>query len=225
MILTYNGHDCVLSFIYLYILIVKEYTSISLLKLVAGSILLSCIWLQCCFVFMNTLQIWHISLNLRWDLRKDNKKTAAIHLCNIFHRYWDSSVIYRWATGWMIGGSRPGRGWEFFSSTPCRSTQSPIQWVSGALSLGLKLPGREIDHSPPSSAEVKENVELYLHSPNTSSWRGAQWKHRDNLYTRRLKGKYRKGRIKAWIRWFHHFGWSNRKYRVIQNYCRGFRGL
>jgi hypothetical protein len=34
--------------------------------------------------------------------------------------------------------------------------------------------GREADHSPPSSAEVKEWVELYLHSPNTPSWRGAQ---------------------------------------------------
>jgi len=35
----------------------------------------------------------------------------------------------------------------------------------GALSLGLKRPGREADHSPPSSAEVIECVELYLHSP------------------------------------------------------------
>jgi hypothetical protein len=34
--------------------------------------------------------------------------------------------------------------------------------------------GREGDHSPPSSAEVKEWVELYLHSPNTPSWRGAR---------------------------------------------------
>jgi hypothetical protein len=34
--------------------------------------------------------------------------------------------------------------------------------------------GREADHSPPSSAEVKEWVELYLHSPNTPAWRGAQ---------------------------------------------------
>jgi hypothetical protein len=33
--------------------------------------------------------------------------------------------------------------------------------------------GREADHSPPSSAEVKEWVELYFHSPNTPSWRGA----------------------------------------------------
>jgi hypothetical protein len=39
---------------------------------------------------------------------------------------------------------------------------------------GGKWPGREADHSPPSSAEVKECVELYLHSPKTPSWRGAQ---------------------------------------------------
>jgi hypothetical protein len=34
--------------------------------------------------------------------------------------------------------------------------------------------GREADHSPPSSAEVKEWVELYLHSSSTPSWRGVQ---------------------------------------------------
>jgi hypothetical protein len=39
--------------------------------------------------------------------------------------------------------------------------------------------GREADHSPSSSAEVKEWVELYLHSPSTPSWRGAQAEHRD----------------------------------------------
>jgi len=31
------------------------------------------------------------------------------------------------------------------------------------------------------SAEFKECVGLYIHSPNTSSWRGAQLKHRDNF--------------------------------------------
>jgi hypothetical protein len=45
-------------------------------------------------------------------------------------------------------------------------THPPIQWVAGTLSLGLKQPEREADHSPPSSAKVKECVELYLHSPN-----------------------------------------------------------
>jgi hypothetical protein len=53
--------------------------------------------------------------------------------------------------------------------------------VKGAISLGVKRPGREADHSPPSSAEVKECVELYLHSPNKPSWRGAQLKHWDKF--------------------------------------------
>jgi hypothetical protein len=34
-------------------------------------------------------------------------------------------------------------------------SQHPIQWEPGALSLGVKLPGCETDHSPPASAEVK----------------------------------------------------------------------
>jgi hypothetical protein len=34
--------------------------------------------------------------------------------------------------------------------------------------------GHEADHSPLSSAEVKEWVALYLHFPNTPSWHGAQ---------------------------------------------------
>jgi hypothetical protein len=30
---------------------------------------------------------------------------------------------------------------------------------------GVKWQGREADHSPPNSAEVKKNVDLYIHSP------------------------------------------------------------
>jgi hypothetical protein len=33
--------------------------------------------------------------------------------------------------------------------------QPPIKWVSGILSQGVMRLGREADHSPPSSAEVK----------------------------------------------------------------------
>jgi hypothetical protein len=63
------------------------------------------------------------------------------------------------------------------------ATQPPIQGVPGAPSLGVKRPGREVDHSPPSSTEVKECVELYIHYPNTPSWRGGQLKnqHRGNF--------------------------------------------
>jgi hypothetical protein len=45
--------------------------------------------------------------------------------------------------------------------------------VPGAPFLGVKRPAGEADHSSPSSAEVKECVELYPHSTNTSSWSGA----------------------------------------------------
>jgi hypothetical protein len=34
-------------------------------------------------------------------------------------------------------------------------TQPPIQWLPEALSLMVKRPDREADHSPPSSTEVK----------------------------------------------------------------------
>jgi hypothetical protein len=67
------------------------------------------------------------------------------------------------------------------SRTAPGPTQPPIKWISGALSLGVKWPGHEADYSPPSSAKVKECMELYLHSPNTPSWRGAQLKHRDKF--------------------------------------------
>jgi hypothetical protein len=36
-----------------------------------------------------------------------------------------------------------------------RLTQPPVQWVPGILSRGKERPGRDADHSPPSSAEVK----------------------------------------------------------------------
>jgi hypothetical protein len=87
-----------------------------------------------------------------------------------------------------LGYGLDDRGFEswqglgiFLSTTASRptlgSTQPPIQLIQGALSLGVKRPGSEADHSPPPSAEVKECVELYLHSPNMPSWRGAPLKN------------------------------------------------
>jgi hypothetical protein len=36
---------------------------------------------------------------------------------------------------------------------------------TGGPYLGVKWPGSEADHSPPTSAEVKKNVDVYIHSP------------------------------------------------------------
>jgi hypothetical protein len=44
------------------------------------------------------------------------------------------------------------------------STQPPIQWVSEALSLAVKRPGRETGHLPPASAEVKK-MWIYKSTP------------------------------------------------------------
>jgi hypothetical protein len=63
--------------------------------------------------------------------------------------------------------SRQGLG-IFLITTASRPalepTQLPIEWVPGAPCLGVKRPGREADHSPPSSAEVK-NAWHYTSTP------------------------------------------------------------
>jgi hypothetical protein len=91
--------------------------------------------------------------------------------------------------GWMIRivgfDSRQGLGSFLFTTTSRTAlgpTHPPIQWVPGSLSPVVKWMGHEADHSPPSSAKVKECMELYLHSPSTPSWHDVQLKrkHRDN---------------------------------------------
>jgi len=45
----------------------------------------------------------------------------------------------------------------FLFTTALGPTQSPIKLVRGAFSLKVKRPQRDADHSPPSSAEVKNS--------------------------------------------------------------------
>jgi hypothetical protein len=58
------------------------------------------------------------------------------------------------------------------------STQLPIQWVPGALSLGVERPGCEADHSPPPIVEVENAWSCTSNSHNTPSWCGAQFKRK-----------------------------------------------
>jgi hypothetical protein len=59
----------------------------------------------------------------------------------------------------------------FLFATASRSslgpTQPPIQWVSGAISQEVKRPGREADHSPPSSADVNMR-KVYIYTSSVS---------------------------------------------------------
>jgi hypothetical protein len=91
-----------------------------------------------------------------------------------------------WAMGWTIGvlgfDSRRGLGIFFFttaSRTALEPTQPPIQWEPGAFP-GIKRPGREADHSPPSNAEVK-NAWSYTSTPQYVFMTWCLVKHRDNF--------------------------------------------
>jgi hypothetical protein len=68
------------------------------------------------------------------------------------------------------------------SRTALEPTQPPIQWVPESLSLGVKRPGREADHSPPSSAEVK-NAWSYTSTPQHVFMAWCLVKHRDFTLT------------------------------------------
>jgi hypothetical protein len=84
----------------------------------------------------------------------------------------DSSVGI--GTGYGLGDRIGVRGLGIFLfDTASRTAPGPTHLVSngyrGLFPWGVRQRGREADHTPPSSAQVKECVKLYLHSPNTSS--------------------------------------------------------
>jgi hypothetical protein len=78
--------------------------------------------------------------------------------------YTDGAGIAQWAMGWMIGGSSPSMGWEFFSSPP----RPDRLWVpTSLLHSGYRwgsFPRGEANHSPSSSVEVK-NAWNYTSTP------------------------------------------------------------
>ena len=81
----------------------------------------------------------------------------------------DSSVGI--ASRYGLDGSGIESWWGRDFPHPSRPTQGPthppIQWRPGL--PGVKRSGLGVDHPPPSSAEVKERVELYLFSPHGPS--------------------------------------------------------
>jgi hypothetical protein len=79
------------------------------------------------------------------------------------------SVQHWLRTGRPSGrSSSPGniKNFLFFTSsrTALGPTQPPIQCLPRALSPGVKRPGREADHSPPTSAELKK-IWIYTATP------------------------------------------------------------
>jgi hypothetical protein len=117
------------------------------------------------------------------------KHTSIILAINFAWRDVIAQSVYRQGYGLHDWGSRvrfPERAGNFLlttaSRTVLRPTQPPIQWAPGALASGVKRPGREANHSPPSSAEVK-NAWNYASTP-LIRLHGVELslkKHRDNF--------------------------------------------
>ena len=62
-------------------------------------------------------------------------------------------------------------GTKFSALVQTSSGANPTSYIMGTGSFpGVKRPGRGVDHPPTSKAEVKERVQIYLHSPSGPSW-------------------------------------------------------
>ena len=74
-------------------------------------------------------------------------------------------------TGWTVRDSNPSRD-ENFRTRPDRPWGPPSLLYNGyrVAFPGVKPPTRGVDHPRPSSAEVKERVELYLYCPSGPPW-------------------------------------------------------
>jgi hypothetical protein len=77
---------------------------------------------------------------------------------------------------WTVGVLAPTEA-ENFPSNLCVQTGSGAHPASytmdtgGSFPGGKVRPGRDADHSPPCSAEVKKEQELYILSPKVPPWR------------------------------------------------------
>jgi hypothetical protein len=82
------------------------------------------------------------------------------------------------ATRYGLDGPGIEPRWEAWFSAPVRTSRGvhPACYTMGTGSfLRVQRPGHGLDHLPPSSAKVKERVEIYLYSPSAPSWPVLGW--------------------------------------------------
>jgi hypothetical protein len=92
----------------------------------------------------------------------------------------EEKIVQRslFTTQWKRLVGRPRHRWKISTSYIRCDVADGIHLAQGAYKCngypvsfpGVRRPGRGVNHPPPSSAKVKETVELYLHSPSGASW-------------------------------------------------------
>jgi hypothetical protein len=88
----------------------------------------------------------------------DKEFVRILHLPCVLHAPPILSFLIVLGCGLYDRGFESRRGLAIFLFTPLLgpTTQLPLQWAPGALSLGVKRPVREADNPPQSSAEVRD---------------------------------------------------------------------
>jgi hypothetical protein len=110
-----------------------------------------------------------------------SKAFSFMQILNKIKRMFYQFMLYLFKVGIFV--------FTTASRTALGPTQPPIQWVPAVLSLGVQRLGREAEHSPPSSAEVK-NVWSYTSTPQYVFTAWCLVKHRDfTFYLYFLTGK------------------------------------
>ena len=84
--------------------------------------------------------------------------------------------VLRCTMGLTVWGSNAGGGARISAPVQkCRGSHPASCKMGTGPLAGVKRTGHGVDHPPPSSAEVKETVELYLYSASESSWTVPGW--------------------------------------------------
>jgi hypothetical protein len=127
-------------------------------------------WPHLYYPYCSLQQCLHI------DHTPSSKYAFIIHDRTIIWKGQDGSVGIATRYGLDDPGIRSRWGARFSIPIHTGPGARPASYTMGTESFpGVKRPGPGIDHPPPSSAEVKERVQLYLYSPFVPSWPILGW--------------------------------------------------
>ena len=119
-----------------------------------------------CVKFWVSVSRYMLLCNLAFVILECSKFIHVGRLQNISECSWYSDSLQ---SGWP--GDQISVGARFSAPVHTSSEAHPASHAVGTGSfLGVKWLWHGIDHPPPSSAEIKESIVLYLHSPSGPSW-------------------------------------------------------